>query len=84
MHKIYIGIMCTQSDRRLCYLLIGKYHIKPCYKRKFNFLASLCSLGNWFESRFVGNTENRFSSDEAYIIHEVETANLYLKQMEAC
>ena len=34
---------------RLCYLLIGKYHIWTCYKRIFNFLASLCSWGDWFE-----------------------------------
>ena len=26
---------------------------------KFNFLASLCSLGDWFESRFVGNPKDR-------------------------
>ena len=33
----------------------------------FNFLASLCSLGDWFESYFVGNLEDRFSRDEAQI-----------------
>ena len=29
--------------------------------RNFNFLASLCSWGDWFESHFVGNIEDRFS-----------------------
>ena len=28
--------------------------------RNFNFLASLCSCGDWFESRFVGNLKDRF------------------------
>ena len=30
-----------------------------------NFLASLCSLGDWHESRFVRNPEDRFCRDEA-------------------
>ena len=30
------------------------------------FLASLCSWGNWFESRF--DTKDRFSRDEAHMI----------------
>ena len=32
-----------QTDQRLCYSLIGKYHIYTCHQRNFNFLASLCS-----------------------------------------
>ena len=31
-----------QSDQRLCYSLFRKYHIKACYKRNFNVLASPC------------------------------------------
>ena len=27
----------TQSDQRLCYSLIGKYHMLTCYKRNYNF-----------------------------------------------
>ena len=57
----------AQSDRRLCYSLIGKCHILTCYQRNFNILASLCSWGDWFESRFHGNPEDRFSSDEAQL-----------------
>ena len=35
---------CTfaQSDQLLSCSLIGKYHIKTCYKRNFNILASHC------------------------------------------
>ena len=32
-----------------------------------NFLASLCSWEDWFETRFVGNPENRFCRDEAHL-----------------
>ena len=34
----------------------GKFVILTCYKRNFNFHASLCSWGDWFDSCFVGNT----------------------------
>ena len=50
----------TQSGQPLCYLLMLKYHI---YK-----LATSEILGDWFESRFVGNPEDRFCRDEAHII----------------
>ena len=33
----------AQADQRLCYSLIGKYHIWTCYERNFHFLASLRS-----------------------------------------
>ena len=33
----------VQTDQRLCYSLIGKYHIYTCFMRNFNILASLCS-----------------------------------------
>ena len=32
----------AQSDQRLCYSFIEKYHIKACYKRNFTILTSLC------------------------------------------
>ena len=57
----------AQSDQHLCYWLFGKYHIKNCYERNFNFLASLCRWGEQFESHFVGNPEDRFSRDEINI-----------------
>ena len=58
----------VQSDRHLCYSCIGKFHILTCYKQNFNILPSLCSWGDWLESRFVGNPEDRFCCDEAQII----------------
>ena len=33
----------------------------------FNFLASLCSWADWFESGFVRKPEDRFSHDEAHM-----------------
>ena len=30
--------------------------------------ASLCSLGDWFETRFVGNSKGRLSRDEAHLV----------------
>ena len=58
----------AQSDQRLCYSLNGMYNISTCYKRNFNFLASLCSWVGWFKSRYYDNPEDRFSRDEALII----------------
>ena len=58
----------AQTDQCLCYSLIRKYHVCTCYERNFNFLASLCSWGDWFETGFVGNPEDRFSHNEAHII----------------
>ena len=59
----------AQSDQRLCYLLIVKYHILTCFERNFTILASLRSFkGDWFESRFFGNPEDRFSHVEAHLI----------------
>ena len=55
-----------QTDQRLCYSLIGKYHIKTCYERNFDFLASLCSWAGWFEFHFIGNPEDRFCHVEAH------------------
>ena len=34
---------------------------------KFDFLASLCSRGDWFESRFAGDPEDKVCHDEAHI-----------------
>ena len=58
----------AQSDQRLCYSRFGKNHILACYRRTFNFLASLCSCGDWFECGFVRNPEDRFSHDEAQML----------------
>ena len=54
------------SDQGLCFSLIGKYHIRTCYERNFNVLASLCR--NWVEPCFVRNPEDRFCHDEAQLL----------------
>ena len=41
----------AQSAQHLCYSLFGKYLISSFYKRNRNFLASICSSGDWFGSR---------------------------------
>ena len=38
-----------------------------------NFLGSLCSWGDWFESRFVVNPEDRYCRVEAHLV-KLETA----------
>ena len=67
----------TQSDQGLCYSLIGKYHIKTCYKRNFTILASLCSWGDWFESRFVRHLINRFCRVKAHMFMYYIPPNFY-------
>ena len=74
---------CTSAQTRqhLYYSLNRLYHIWTCYKGNFNFLASHCSLGDWFETRFVGNPEDRFSRDEAHLVmlcHEVHNNVAYI------
>ena len=64
-HRRRPACASAQSDQRLCYSLFRKYHIETCCRWNFNFLASLCCWGDWFETRFVGHPEDRFSRDEA-------------------
>ena len=66
-HRRRPACASAQSDKRLCYSLFGKYHTKTCFKWNLNFLVSLFSWGDWFETCFVGNPEDRFSRDEAHI-----------------
>ena len=33
--------------------------------------ASLCSLGDWSETRFIGNPEDRLSRDEAHLVVDI-------------
>ena len=58
----------AQSDQRLCYSLIWKYHIYTCYERNFHFPASLCNWAGWFESHFFGAPQDRFSRDETHMM----------------
>ena len=57
----------VQSDQCLCYWLIGKYHIKTCYKRNFTILASLCSWADWFGYELVRNLNDSFSPVAAHM-----------------
>ena len=57
-----------QSDQRLCFALIRKYHILTCFERNFKILASLCSQAGWFESHFVRNPKHRLSPTGAHFI----------------
>ena len=66
-HRRRPACASAQTDQHLCYSLFGKHHICTCYKRIFNFLVSLCSWGDWFESSLVGNREDRFSCDDAHL-----------------
>ena len=42
--------------------------LASCFKRNVNFLASLCSRGDWFESRLVGNPGDRYCRVEAQLL----------------
>ena len=33
--------------------------------------ASLCSLGDWLETRFVGNPKGKLSRDEAHLVADI-------------
>ena len=57
----------TQSDQRLCYSLFEITISKLATSDNFDFIASLCSCGDLFESHFVGDPEDRFSRDEAHM-----------------
>ena len=51
---------------------------KVLYKQKFNFLASLCNWGDWFESRFVGYPEDRFCRIVAKFFSSMEKAGRHI------
>ena len=37
-------------------------------KENFNFLANLCGWGDWFDSGFVGNPEDKLCYNKAHIV----------------
>ena len=62
------GLQTTkpQTSLRILYL--------DLLQAKFQFSSSsLCSWEGWFESRFHGNPEDRFSRDKAHIISCIKT-----------
>ena len=67
-HRRRPACASAQSDQHLCYLLCGKYdNYVNLLQVKFQFLASL----DWFETRFFGNPEDKFSRDEAHRKHSI-------------
>ena len=66
--SVFGGMRTTQSDQRLCYSPIGKYHIQTCHKRNFNFLSNLISGKGLFGSHFVRNPEDRFCRNGPYYV----------------
>ena len=52
------------SDQRPLLFAFGKAPYLSLLQASFDFLASLCSCGDWFESHFVGYPEDRFSHDD--------------------
>ena len=65
------GVRTTKAQTSLH---IWKYRITSCYERNFNYLTSLCSWADWFQSNFVGNPEDRVSRVPAHTyepVHEI-------------
>ena len=71
----------AQSDQRLYFSLFGKYHTQTSYKRNFIFLASPCNWGDWFESRFVRNPEDRFCRVTAHMCMVMCSRNITLQYL---
>ena len=69
----------AQSDQRLCYSFIRKYHIETCHKRNINFLASLCSCVGWFEYQFDRNQEDRFCLMEAQLMSMCKLSKIFIR-----
>ena len=74
----------AQSDQRLCYSLIEKYYMYTCYKRNFNFLASVCSLAGWFEFYFVWNLRRQVFSRRGPIKREREREREIVASKQNC
>ena len=69
--KLYNSIFSKGFASKFC-LKSGPWARKSALKKrqKHYFLDNLIwlSMGDWFESHFVGNAKNRFSCVEVYII----------------
>ena len=62
----------------ICFL---KSIIRNLFNRlNFNFLASLCSCGDWYESPFFGNPEDRFSREEAQMYQPMWYRNYHTRK----
>ena len=50
--------------------------------QNFNILASLCSLGGWFDHYLLGNTEDGFSHIQVLLIGAMSVAAEYWQAMQ--
>ena len=67
---VFGGLRSTQAQTSLRICAVWSAHLLFAYwKVSYQdlLLASLYSLGDWFESHFVGNPEDRFCRNEAHI-----------------
>ena len=64
------GGLRTNPSSLIRHLLLAYWKVSylDLLQAKSNFLASLCSWGDWFESHIVWNPEDRFCHIEAHII----------------
>ena len=60
----------AQTDQHICYSFWKVLYLN-LLQANFQFLTNLCSCGDWFESHFDGNPEDKFCPVEAYIINGV-------------
>ena len=55
--------------------------MSTCYRWNFNFLACLCSWGDWYETGFVGHPEDRLSRDEAHYFFNIASNKFCAKYL---
>ena len=61
----------AQSDQRLwVFCILESIISKSATSTNFNFLASPCNWGDWFEAPLVVNPKDRSCRDEAHIIQD--------------
>ena len=79
---VFGGMQTTkvQTDQHLCFIPFWKVSYQNLiHAIFFNFLASLCSWGDWFETSFVRKLKERFCYIEAHIVWFLwMTINLFL------
>ena len=57
------------------------YKLATMYMRNFNLLISLCSWGDWFESRFVGTPKTTFVVSRANYDNDNHPFQYYMYQV---
>ena len=67
-HEIHMGLVARKPVFGGLRTTQAQTSLRIRYWWNFIHLDCLCSWGDWFESRYVGNHEDRSSRDEAHII----------------